>query len=90
MVWTANILFLSIYIPLEIKVGYDNIKYYFTAVIVAIPFVIGIIGKYKESSILSIFHEIKTNLLPYTLVSTIILIVVSYSVCIRIFDKKDL
>lgn len=50
-VWTANILFLSFYVPLELKLGYENVKYYFTAVIVISPFLIGLLGKYMGASI---------------------------------------
>lgn len=90
LVWTANILFLSIYIPLEFKVGYDNVKYYFTALIVFLPFLIGIIGRYNGLSILTTLIEAGSNLLLFMLLVSFILIVVSYYVSVRIFEKKDL
>lgn len=90
MVSAADILLLSIYIPLEFKVGYENVKYYFTAIIVFSPFLIGIIGKYKGVSIFQVFVEAGSNLLPYILIFSFVLIMVSYYFSIRIFEKKDL
>jgi ABC-type transport system involved in multi-copper enzyme maturation permease subunit len=90
LVWTANILFLGIYIPLEFKVGYDNVKYYLTAIIVLSPFLIGIIGRYKGLSIFSNFIQAGSNLLPFILMFSLILMGVSYFVSVRVFEKKDL
>lgn len=89
-VWTANILFLSFYIPLELKVGYENVKYYITAVTVISPFLIGLIGKYGGPSIFRRFIEDVGNILPIMMVFSFILIAVSYYVSVRIFNKKDL
>jgi ABC-2 type transport system permease protein len=90
LVWTINILLLGIYIPLEFKVGYENVKYYITAVVVFSPFLIGIIGRYKGVTIFSKLIESGSNLLPLILMSSLILMVVSYWVTVRIFEKKDL
>lgn len=90
MVCAAVILLLSIYIPLEFKVGYENVKYYFTAIIVFSPFLIGIIGKYKGVSIFQAFVEAGSNLLPFILMFSLIAIMVSYYFSVRIFEKKDL
>jgi ABC-2 type transport system permease protein len=90
IVWTINILLLGIYIPLEFKVGYENVKYYITAVVVFSPFLIGIIGRYKGVTIFSKLIETGSNLLPLILMFSLILMVVSYWVSVRIFEKKDL
>jgi ABC-type transport system involved in multi-copper enzyme maturation permease subunit len=90
IVCAADILLLSIYIPLEFKVGYENVKYYFTAVIVFSPFLIGIIGKYNGLSIFQAFIEAGSNLLPFIIAFSLITIMVSYSFSVRIFEKKDL
>lgn len=90
MVCAAVILLLSIYIPLEFKVGYENVKYYFTAIIVFSPFLIGIIGRYKGVSIFQAFVEAGSNLLPFILMFSLVMIMVSYYFSIRIFEKKDL
>ncbi len=89
-VWTANILFLSFYIPLELKLGYENVKYFFTAVIVISPFLIGLIGKYGGALIFRRFMEEVGNILPIMMVFSFILIAVSYYVSVRIFNTKDL
>lgn len=88
-VWTANTLFLSFYIPLELKVGYENVKYYITAVTVISPFLIGLIGRYGGASIFQRFIEVE-NILPIMMVFSFILIAVSYYVSVRIFNTKDL
>lgn len=89
-VWTANILFLSFYIPLELKVGYENVKYYITGVTVISPFLIGLLGRYGGASIFQRFMEGTGNILPIMMVFSFVLIAVSYYVSVRIFDKKDL
>lgn len=89
-VWTANILFLSFYVPLELKVGYENVKYYITAVTVISPFLIGLIGRYGGASIFRRFVEEVGKILPIMMVFSFILIAVSYNVSVRIFNTKDL
>lgn len=88
--WTANILFLSFYVPLELKLGYDNVKYYFTAIIVISPFLIGFLGKYMGPSFFQKLMEGAGNILLIMIVFSFILIVVSYYVSVRIFNTKDL
>lgn len=90
IVCAADILLLSTYIPLEFKVGYENVKYYFTGVVVLSPFLIGIIGKYKGLSIFQALVDAGGDLLPFILVFSLIIIIVSYCFSIRIFEKKDL
>ena len=89
-VWTANILFLGFYVPLEIKLGYENVKYYFTAVIVISPFLIGFLGKYMGASIFQNLIDGAGNILLIMMVISFILIVASYYVSVRIFSTKDL
>lgn len=90
IVWTANILFLSFYLPLELKLGYENVKYYFTAVIVITPFLIGLLGKYGGISIFRRFMEDVRNILPIMIVVSFILVALSYHVSSRVFNAKDL
>jgi hypothetical protein len=90
IVWTANILFLSFYVPLEFKLGYENVKYFFLALVVISPFLIGLIGKYGGISIFQRFMEEVGTILPIMLVFSFILIAVSYYVSIQIFNRKDL
>ncbi len=89
-VWTANILFLSFYVPLELKLGYENMKYYITAVAVISPFLIGLIGKYGGASIFQRFMEEAGSILPIMMMFSFILIGASYFVSVRVFYKKDL
>lgn len=89
-VWTANILFLSFYVPIELKLGYENVKYFITAIIVISPFLIGLIGRYGGASIFRRFMEEVGNILPIMIVFSLVLIGVSYYVSVRIFNTKDL
>ena len=89
-VWTVNIVFLSFYIPLEIKLGHDNVKYFLTAIIVSSPFLIGLLGRYMGASIFQSLIDGIGNVLPFMMVFSLILIVVSYYASVRIFNSKDL
>jgi hypothetical protein len=89
-VWTANILFLSFYVPLELKMGYENVKYFFMAVILFSPFLIGLIGRYGGTSIFKQFIEKTGSILLIMVIVSFVLIGISYYVSVRIFQSKDL
>lgn len=89
-VLTANILFLSFYVPLELKLGYENVKYFFMAIIMISPFLIGLTGKYGGASIFRKFMEGAGNIVPVMVVFSFILIAVSFYASVRIFNTKDL
>lgn len=89
-VWTANVLFLGFYIPLEIKFGFENVKYYFTAIIVVSPLLLGLLGKYGTISLFNdLMNGMKNILIAFAIIS-MILILGSYYISIRIFCNKDL
>ena len=90
IVWTVVALVIGIYIPLEFKVGYENVKYYLTAIIVVSPFLIGLLGKYTKFDFFKLFMQAGSGWLPILLVFSGIIHVVSYSISVRIFEKKDL
>lgn len=90
LVMAADITYLSIYLPLEFKVGYENIKYYFTAVTVLSPFLIGMIGRLNGPRVFHTLLESGSTFLPLLLILSLITIMVSYWFSIRIFEAKDL
>ena len=64
MAWAVNAVLTGIYIPLEFKVGYENVKYYLMAIIVALPFLMGLLGKYTGYSFFSIWKQNGRDMLP--------------------------
>lgn len=89
-VWTANSLFLSFYVPLELKLGYENVKYFFMAAMLFTPFLIGLIGRYGGTTIFKQFIEQTGSIVPIMVTVSFILIGISYYASVRIFHTKDL
>ena len=87
---TANIIFLGLYIPLEFKLGYENMKYYFMVLIVATPLLIGFLGKYMDVSIFQNIIENVEKLIAIMIVFSTVFIAISYNFSLKIFMRKDL
>lgn len=90
IVWAIDILVLSIYIPLEFKVGYENVKYYLTAIVVFSPFLIGLLGKYNGLGFFTTLLQGGSKFLPFIFAFSLLLIIVSYYISVSIYEKKDL
>lgn len=90
MAWAVNAVLTGIYIPLEFKVGYENVKYYLMAIIVALPFLMGLLGKYTGYSFFSIWKQNGRDMLPVIFVFSLLLYIASYYGSVKIFEKKDL
>jgi len=84
-----QILFWSIYMPLEYKLGYNNIKNYFAILFIAMPWIVS----YFNKQIVVIMNLLSKNFVVSVLTICVIsLIIVSSSILlsIRIFDRKSL
>ena len=84
-------LLISIYLPIQFKVGYEKTKFFFIVVIMASPFLLPQLIKINENPYLAVIHSISIALLC-VMVALISLIILSASILIsiRIYSKKDL
>ena len=88
--WAINALVFGIYIPLEFKVGYENVKYYLMAIVLASPFLMGFLGKHTGFGFFQTFAQTGNSLLPFILIMSLAIYVLSYGISVRIFSRKDL
>lgn len=85
--------FFNISIPILYKVGYVKMSYILTMIVMIIPFVGPYIIKWLQSNNINFSHitslpRIVQNLTPYVL--TLIITLISMSLSISIYSKKDL
>jgi ABC-2 type transport system permease protein len=84
-------LLINIYLPIQLKFGYEKTKFFFIVVIMASPFLLPQLLKINGSPYLAVIHSISVALL-YVMVALISLILLATSILIsmRIYSKKDL
>lgn len=84
-------LFLGVYLPVQYKLGYEKTKLFFVVFIMASPFVFAQSLKMKNSFIISAVQKINpVFLLAGSLIISILILIVSSIISVRIFIKTDL
>lgn len=89
-VLVINALIMGIYIPLEFKIGYENIKYYLMVLVVGGPLVVGGLGKYQDGNFLLKIISLINDVRPYFLIISVIILILSYFVAVYIYEHKDI
>lgn len=84
-----QITFWSIYLPLEYKLGYNNIKNYFALLFIGMPWVITIVFKYMNAETFKIIESF-THLMIYLFIVLIAIVLISIRVSIKIYNNKNL
>lgn len=89
-VFLVSCLIYGIYLPVQYKLGYEKTKLFFMVIIMASPFALPAITKYGNLDLLAITH-VPTGVFN-TVISLIslLILVVSMHVSIKIFQKKEL
>ena len=83
-------LIISIYLPIQFKLGYEKTKFFFIVVIMAAPFLLPQLLK-NGSSCLAFFQTIPTSLLCVMAASvSLILLAASILISVKIYSQKDL
>lgn len=90
VVLLLNCLFMGVYIPLEFKIGYENIKYLLMVAIIAIPFGAGGIGKAVNNEIAIKLVEVIKTLTPYFSLIAVMILLLSFFLAKMIYEKKDI
>lgn len=84
-------LLISIYLPVQFKIGYEKTKFFFIVVIMAAPFLLPQLLKINGSSWLAFFQTIPTALLCVIAASvSLVLLAASTIISVKIYSKKDL
>lgn len=83
-------IFMGIYIPLEFKVGYENVKFYLMLIIILTPICVGALGKGMTQESAQKVSAIFESISPFFTVFAVVIIVISFIVSCRIYEKKDL
>lgn len=84
-------LFLGVYLPLQYKLGYEKTKLFFVVLIMASPFVFAQSLKIENSFIINTVQNMNpVILLAGSLILSILILIVSSAVSVRIFIKTDL
>lgn len=90
-VFTGISLIISIYLPVQFKLGYEKTKFFFIVVIMATPFLLPQLTKIGGSSFLTALSSIPDALLLVILVIISFLVLVSsLLISIKIYSQKDL
>ena len=90
IVFLIGCIFMGIYIPLELKVGYEKVKFYLMIIVIATPLCVGGIGKSVTEDMVKRVNEIIGTLIPYFSIISILMLFASYYVANRIYEKKDI
>lgn len=90
IVFLIGCIFMGIYIPLELKVGYEKVKFYLMIIVIATPLCVGGIGKSVTEDMVKRVNEIIGTLIPYFSIISILILLASYYVANRIYEKKDI
>ena len=84
-------LLISIYLPIQFKIGYEKTKFFFIVVFMASPILLPQLLKINGNPYLAVIHSIPVALLCVMVVLiSLILFAVSILISIRIYSKKDL
>lgn len=84
-------LLISVYLPVQFKLGYEKTRFFFIVIIMAFPFVIPQLYKMNGYSFSSFLDTIPNAVLcAIALIISIILITVSIVISVKIYSKKDL
>ena len=84
-------LLISIYLPIQFKIGYEKTKFFFIVVIMASPFLLPQLLKINGNPYLAVIHSISVALLCVMVaLISLILLAASILISIRIYSKKDL
>lgn len=91
LLFLAVSLFLGVYLPVQYKLGYEKTKLFFVVLIMASPFVFAQSLKMENSFIISSVQNINpVFLLAGSLIISILILIVSSVISVRIFMKTDL
>jgi hypothetical protein len=84
-------LLISIYLPVQFKVGYEKTKFFFVVIIMASPFLLPQLLKMNGDSYFAVINSIPSALL-FVMVAlvSLILLAASILISIRIYSQKDL
>lgn len=84
-------LLISIYLPIQFKVGYEKTKFFFVVIIMASPFILPQLSKINSNSYLAIVNSIPTALLCVIIgLISLILLTTSIFISVKIYSQKDL
>ena len=84
-------LFLGIYLPAQYKLGYEKTKLFFVVLIMASPFVFAQSLKIENSFIIKIVQNINpVFLLAGSLIISVLILIVSSTISVRIYRNTDL
>jgi hypothetical protein len=84
-------LLISIYLPIQFKIGYEKTKFFFVVIIMASPFLLPQLSKISSDSYLVIINSASTLFLCVMVVLVnLILLVASIFISIKIYNQKDL
>ena len=84
-------LLISIYLPIQFKVGYEKTKFFFIVVFMASPLLLPQLFKTNGIPYLAVIHSISVTLLCVMVaLISLILLAASILISIRIYSKKDL
>ncbi len=90
VVFLIGCIFMGIYIPLELKVGYEKVKFYLMIIVIATPLCVGGIGKVVTEDMVKRINEIVGSLVPYFSIISIVILMGSFFVAKHIYEKKDI
>ncbi|CVI72488.1 hypothetical protein NDGK_02566 [Clostridiales bacterium CHKCI001] len=84
-------LFLGVYLPIQYKLGYEKTKLFFVVLIMASPFVFAQSLKMENSLSMSFLSNINpVLLLAGSLITSVLVLVISSAISVRIYKKADL
>lgn len=84
-------LLISIYLPIQFKVGYEKTKFFFVVIIMASPFLLPQLSKINGNSYLAIVNSIPAALLCVMIaLISLILLAASIFISVKIYSQKDL
>lgn len=84
-------LFFNVYIPIEILLGYDKVKYIFSILMISFPWVTTALLKYKVNFNFNFLLKLADyKLYAIVIVFITIITIISTSISLKIYSKKDL
>lgn len=84
-------LFLGVYLPVQYRLGYEKTKLFFVVLIMASPFIFAQSLKIENSFIITAIQNVNPIfLLAGSLITSILILVVSSAISVRIYQNADL
>lgn len=84
---------IGVILPVQYRLGYERMKYFYMAIIIAIPVIIPLIGKLLSTYTMDFFRFLKLPLLAKGIICFIVaawLILESMLVSIKVYSEKEL